>query len=96
VRTFDTSDYERLLCDFLERRSSAEDHSSQFFGRFQREPSTDIPEAIFLILDKHHASCDMFTRDRDLLADASGQYVDEAELRRNAAEALVRLRSVSG
>lgn len=90
---FDTSDYERLLCDFLERRSSADEHAVQFFKRFQQEAWTDIPEPVFLVLDGHQATCDMFTEDADLLADGNGLYVDEAGLRRGAAEALVRLRS---
>ena len=93
---FDTSDYERLLCDFLERRSSADDHSTRFFKRFQQELRTDIPQRIFLALDSHQASCDMFTREPDLLADGSGHYLGEADLRRDAAETLVRIRSGRG
>ena len=89
---FDTTDYERLLCDFLERRSSADDNAERFFMQVQQEPRTDIPEAIFIILDGHQATCNMFTRDPELLADGN-TYVDEAALRRGAAEALVRLRS---
>ncbi|MCH8614523.1 hypothetical protein LZ016_00160 [Sphingomonas sp. SM33] len=91
---FDTSDYERLLCDFVERRSSADEHAAQFFKRCQQEGRIDIPETVFLVLDRHQATCDMFTQDADLLADANGLYVDEAGLRRGAAEALVRLRSL--
>lgn len=92
---FDTTDYERLLCDFLERRSSADDHADRFFRQVQQEPRTDIPEPTFLVLDAHQAACNMFTRDPELLEEEGGHYVDEAGLRRAAAQALVRLRTTS-
>ena len=87
-----TTDYEALIEAFLTKRISAGEFEGRFLKAFKAEPG-GMDTKVFAVLDKLFSDVDAYSPDCPDGKETALE-ISEAELRRQAAKALDRLRQL--
>jgi hypothetical protein len=83
-------EYELLCEKYLAGAMPVEEFQTVYLDRFKNEQRS-LDEALYELLEGIFGDVDSFTTDQELLAENSGFYLDELQLREKVRQASIRL-----